>query len=181
MNNIIFDPKIKQLLELTKKTENYTSTYCTNFIYYNQKTNELVSTDGHNLIIIQIKNIGLCNIGIVQELKTGFYKFVGDFFIKTENENETKFPDYNMIIPTGNIICNESIFRGILICMVKTNKILNIWKDLTGRKGIERSLKILDKLNYTWEFISPPNETPVMAFMENQKYIIKYITMPTPM
>ena len=181
MGNIILDSKIKQLLELNKKTETYTSTYTFSFIYYNQKTNELVSTNGRNLVIINIKPTGFIPKQLDIELKTGFYKFVGDFFVKAEIENNKKFVDYEMIIPEGDIICDENIFKGVLICMAKTNKILNIWNDIKGLKGIEKSLKILNKLNWSWKFISPSPESPVMAFMENKEYKIKFITMPMPM
>ncbi len=167
----IIKHEIARLLALTKAKEK--TRYLLNKIYFDNKTNELMATNGRNMIIIICKPTGL--IIETHKLETGFYDIAENRLFK--NKQEGNFPKYQNLIPKGDIIYTGNVFTGIFITMIKSKKILNIFGD-NDIKGIETILKILNEISTEWSFTSPTTISPVLIEMENKEYKIKYITMP---
>lgn len=175
-NISVIDRKLAKALLLTKAKEG--SRYAIDYIYFNSEKKELVVTNGSNLLIIEIKPTGL--LMDTYKLETGSYKIEGNMLFKVDSKN-INFPEYQDIIPKGDILYTGNIFTGVFVTMILSRKILNIFgRGIAAQPGIEAVLKILNGFSIDWSFISPTCLSPVLMKMENREYKIQYVTMPYP-
>jgi len=142
--------------------------YTIDVIRFNAKAKELISTDGRSMLVVKIKQSGTL---LPFNLETGFYDVLGETLLKSDRDVNSRFPDYESVIPTGEKVCSGDILSGIVECMIKQQVSLDIWK-------YESVLKTLNKHFSDWVFTNVSNVLPVMMEADSDKYNVKYVVMP---
>lgn len=163
---VVIDKWLARALSLTKGVMR---TYSIDCIYFNAKEKELVATNGHTLLVVKFKPAGSL---LVLNLEEGLYDIIGETLLLKEDINqETTFPKYQKIIPTGaKEICHGHTLSGVIDCMIKNQVYLDVWR-------FASVLRILNNLSLWWTFTNNSPVEPVMMEAENSKYHIKYVIM----
>lgn len=164
---VIENSYLARALFLTKAKKQ--TSWVIDVIRFNAETQELVATDGRVLLVVKIKSTGVL---LPFDLETGFYEIFGETLLKADKTDNPRFPDYKSVMPEGDVICTGSILDGIIICMIKQEAFIDIWR-------YESILKILNKFSSDWVFMSVNKSHPIMMEASNSKYNVKYVMMPT--
>jgi len=170
LNQIILDkPIIRALKSILPKNA---SRYAIDLVYVDKDKEEIVATDGRQLLLIKRDDTQPGHLIRNGELRTGLYTIVGTDTL-CQQDNDSIFPDYHPVIPsTAKFICkNNDFLDGIIQCIATAQVGIKVF-------AFAKTLKALNALGATWKFFNDSPDKPVLMTATQSGCIIQSVIMP---